>query len=195
VNPSFPTEHSGQRACTLVVGATGILRPATLTLLAHGSRVLAVGRDQSRIDQLRSDTRGPSVELAIVRHDAMAADFVDAIDAALDERGWQLAQAMLYAPATSTDLVSRLVERFDPLVVEILTSKTAEPPSAQHEWTIADLPHARSPRHRRLVLGWTRIDGRPAWHTSDQISAAAMGALELPGDRVLGTVHPWSDRP
>jgi NAD(P)-dependent dehydrogenase (short-subunit alcohol dehydrogenase family) len=195
VDPSHSRADSGVLDGTLVVGATGILRPAALTLLAHGACVVAVGRDQARIDHLRADARGASTELAIVRHDATADGFVDAVGAALDERGWQLAQAILYAPATSADLVTRLVERFDPLVVEVLTSRAAEPPSAPHEWTIADLPHPRSPRHRRLVLGWTRVDGRPAWHTSDQISAAAMGALELPGDRVLGTVHPWSDRP
>jgi NAD(P)-dependent dehydrogenase (short-subunit alcohol dehydrogenase family) len=194
VDTTSSRELSDHGPVTLVVGATGILRPAALSLLSHGSVVIAVGRDVDRLAELSAAAEAQPGQLREVRTDATDPGFVDEIGAVLSELDRTLVSAVVYAPAISAESADEIMRRWNPRLVEILTSRWAEPTVLDREWTVADLPRAPDLRHR-LVLGWQRVQSRSAWHTPEQISAAALAALDLPGDRILGRVHPWSDRP
>ena len=195
-----PSETGLRRPTILVVGASGILRPAASSLLAAGTDVIAVGRESDRLGDLDASTRGlrTSAALHVVAADASRPTFPAVVRRLLDSRRLRLDGAIVYAPASAPDVIEACVTAMGCAFVEVLTSQAAEPRSTDHQWSVADLPPiegCQRSRRRRLVLGWQRRDRVPRWHNSEEISAAAVAALVLPGDRVLGSVTPWHDRP
>jgi len=177
---------------TLVIGATGILRPAAHHLLQHGVDVVAVGRDPARFDALReatADTPGTLIELPA---DAASRSFADELDALLLRDSTTLSDVLAYAPATTVAVLTALSVDGAIPTVEVVTSAVARPGGPDRPWTLGDLPERP---WRRLVLGWWYRDGVPTWHDADQISAAALAVRDGTGDHLLGSVTPWSDRP
>jgi hypothetical protein len=73
----------------------------------------------------------------------------------------------------------------------VATSHWADPEAPAPPW--AGLPGVVV-----LQLGWADGARGSRWHTPGEVSAAAMGALEVPWRPrtvLLGSVRPWSARP
>jgi hypothetical protein len=161
----------------VVVGATGVLRPAAELLVARGTPVLGVARTATGLAALG--------EVLGALFEPHPFDGVVPLELAVRPSG-----AIVYGPAVGDATIGALRQATDGPTVLVLTSAAAAP--GPERWTVADLPP--SPGVRRLVLGWTE-DG--AWHDAAAISAAAVDLLDAPvdQDRVLGVVRPWSGRP
>ncbi|GJF34600.1 hypothetical protein KNE206_73000 [Kitasatospora sp. NE20-6] len=174
----------------LVVGATGVLRPAAVALAGRGHRVSALAR-----------RAGPLADLARECGDAvrpLAADvrdpgLPDALDTVADALG-PFTGALLYCPAAPAGAVSGMLGRVGgggPAVL-LLTSAWAAPEAGEMPF----------PEARRLLLGWADGPGGPRWHTPAEISTGALrlfdtgrAGLGAPGAAVLGSVRPWTERP
>ncbi|HEY7815127.1 MAG TPA: hypothetical protein VIC62_17910 [Nakamurella sp.] len=169
----------------LVVGATRVLRPAVLELIAGGEPVLAVARTAADLvalagtSTLISIARADGHESGTLRAELAAAPTCDA--------------AIAYQPAVG-DLDSLAIVRgavAGPIVL-LRTSSAAD--TGDEEFGPADLgPTLQGVVN--VVLGWHRDGGRTRWHTPEEISASALQALHGRTDRILGAVRPWSDRP
>ncbi len=153
----------------LVVGATGILRPAAATLAAEGHRVTGVARDAST---LPAGVAG------------LAADATDAfaLASALGDDTWD--RAIVYCPTTSAQSLSVLHSAVTGSVVRVRTSDAAAPGSPD-PLVEPDV----------LLLGWESTAQGSRWHTPAEVSAAALDVFETGQSRMLGVVTPWSDRP
>lgn len=178
----------------LVVGATGILRPAALRLLARGDTVVAVARGRMRLTVLEAEG-GRRVEVVPVdvTRDAAVASAVTSGSTLAEP----LDAAIVYAPRPPADTFERVLGRVTGPVVRILTSAQGEPRRADGDEPSA-WPWAQEPRRsgeRRLLLGWTGSAEAPRWHTADEVSAAALDVLDRGADTVLGRLRPWADRP
>lgn len=178
----------------LVVGATGILRPAALRLLARGDTVVAVARGRMRLTALEAEggRRVEVVPVDVTRAGAVASAVTPASTLAEP-----LDAAIVYAPRPPADAFEQVLGRVTGPVVRILTSAQGEPRRAEGDEPSA-WPWARDPRRSgelRLLLGWTGPAGAPRWHTPEEVSAAALDVLDRGADAVLGRLRPWEDRP
>jgi NAD(P)-dependent dehydrogenase (short-subunit alcohol dehydrogenase family) len=159
----------------LVVGATGILRPATVSLAASGATVLAVARTRQDLERLADATpRVVPVVVDCLRPDAVAV--------ALATTGRRPTSGLCYCPAADAAGRRGLAALVDGPLLQLLPSAWAEPGAA--------VPDVGGPV---LQLGWT--DDPPRWHSADEVSAAALDVLASGMDGVLGRVRPWTDRP
>ncbi len=154
----------------LVVGATGILRPAVATLAARGDDVTGVSRGVAGIpDGVR----------------ALAVDACDreALAATLGGRHWD--RAIVYRNVVRAESLPEIELRVEGRLVLVRTSGAADPAKGE--------PTARA---NVLQLGWTDDgSGGTRWHTREEISQAALAVFEDGQYRMLGVVRPWSDRP
>ena len=178
---------------TLVVGATGILRPAVVSLVSGGAAVVGVARDPRALDALSAELAGRSGRFVALAHDASSPDLPAALADLTSGGGLEYETALVYSPATTSGVVAALSELCRGTVVEILTSDSARP-STGRAWSLADVADP-SLRRRRLVLGWRRDGDSSSWHSPAEVSAAALETMTRPGDRLLGVVSPWDDRP
>ena len=188
------------RPTVLVVGASGILKPAALYLLGDGLDVIGVARSRPRLAELAQAANNvtQSAALHVLQADAREIGLAGQVERLIDQRRLRLDAVLVYGPATTDAVVERLLLATDCPVELILTSRWADPTTAGHEWSLSDLPEVEQKdrdRLRRLVLGWRRRNGISRWHDAVQISAAALDAITTSGDQLLGTVTPWSERP
>ncbi|MFG3318290.1 hypothetical protein ACGF3J_09595 [Streptomyces sp. NPDC048171] len=198
-NGNGGTEGPGATPHLLVVGATGALLPAVRAATARGATVTALARNATALRDLERDTGGGARPLA---RDFEAPGLREALSRAARDRPFT--GALLYCPLATPATVRTLTEAVPPgrPVVLLLTSAHAEPHGEEGDagpWSPALLPPGARPAPgcRLLVLGWrTRPEGS-RWHTAEEISEAALGALDAvpSGDAVLGRVRPWSTRP
>lgn len=178
----------------LVVGATGVLRPAALALDDRGEKVLALARPSSRLTELAASRRGI---------EAVPADLSDRTELPrILERylpdGVDL--ALLYSPAGDAEVGQLLAAVVRRRVVRLVTSSAADPAGGAAPREAAD-----DDRQAVLLLGWTdaatgpisskRSLGGTRWHTPQEISAAALAVLDGAPAGTLGRVRPWSERP
>jgi hypothetical protein len=160
----------------LVVGGTGILRPAAVALAAAGAAVSVVSRRAGAAD-VRADLAQPG-SLGV----ALGA-----------ERRFDAALA--YAPWATADNLAELAARVDGVLVHVLVSAWAAPGVRARErdtWA-----RAGGRRTVWLTLGWVPgADGEVRWHTPEEVSAGGLAALG--GGRAeqhLGQLRPWAARP
>jgi nucleoside-diphosphate-sugar epimerase len=187
----------------LVVGATGILRPAVLTLIEREEPVIAVARSRASLAALAEH----SDLVTVVSVDATDPGRLDAALASLPPCD----AAIVYAPAIggratvtgrsgtvdspvsgAGDSLDVLRHRVDGRVVLLLTSAAAHP--GRDHFEVDDLG-PWTERLVRLVLGWHGAGVDARWHGPDEVSRAALQALDDGIERVVGRVRPWRDRP
>jgi NAD(P)-dependent dehydrogenase (short-subunit alcohol dehydrogenase family) len=158
----------------LVVGATGILRPAAVELARTSRPVVAMARRAGPLRSLAAEADDVST---------MSVDYTDlpALESAL--HGVRTDTAIVYAPAADEATIDQLQEHVAGRFVRLLTSAWAAPGCE---------PPRRRPDRVHLVLGWRR-DGQ--WHTPGEVSAASLDVLRTGRDATLGVVRPWSDWP
>ena len=154
----------------LVVGATGILRPAVVALAARGDDVTGVGRGVAGIpDGVRA--------LAVDARDR------DALAATLGGRNWD--RAIVYRNVVRAESLPEIELRVEGRLVLVRTSGAADPVRGEP-----------SQRPGVLQLGWTGDGaGGTRWHTPEEISAAALEVFDDGQYRMLGVVRPWDERP
>ncbi len=187
---------SGTRAGVLVVGGTGILRPAVDALLARGVAVTVLSRSEARLRALPPGVRGVVGDL-----DDPAA-LARALRSSRPAPGACLAYLPGAVPAGGSDEAVAVLRAAVPgPLVAVLPSAAAAPPSE-----IADVQPALARRLaaagvpagdlRVLLLGWTAPGaGPPRWHSPAEVSGAALECLDDPSTQVLGVLRPWADRP
>ena len=153
----------------LVVGGTGILRPAAERLVAAGHDVTSVSRSVG------------NMPLGV---HAITVDAQDsgALGAALGDRKWD--SAVVYTPATSLESLDLLRDAVHGTFVTVATSSAAAP-------SLGNPPLQAG----ELVLGWHPSPTGARWHTAGEVSEAALQVLATSRSRVLGVISPWGDRP
>jgi hypothetical protein len=183
----------------LVIGGTGILRPAVEALLRDGRAVTALSRSEDRLAQLPTGVcrlRGDLADPAGLR-------------AALATLPVPPVAALAYlpgSPAAVRAAVTVLRPAVAGPVLAILTSGVAAPGpdgrSADPDLAavVAGLDPGGPGELHVLVLGWVppSAAGPARWHTREEISAAALAALAAlddPRPRRLGVLRPWTQRP
>lgn len=168
----------------LVVGATRILRPAVIQLIAEGRTVVGLARTEAHLIDLRSELGE--------QFSYIAADYLDKTLLTEKMRSCSPFDSALVYAGNAPDAVVRIVSEYvTGPGVEILTSEAAaKDPDLPFS---TDIIAPRLPDHwNALVLGWT-ADRK--WHSPHRISDAAIAALRLRVSGQLGHLRPWSDRP
>ena len=176
-------------APVLVIGATGILRPACLDLVGAGRPVLAIARDGQRLGDLRR-AAGP-----LLAHKSADCRVLASIRVALTgaEGLGPLSGALVYCPAAPAHLLDVVTRVTRGPVVWLMTSAGAAAQGSNAQRPASDgESHARAPGGVVTVkLGWaTELDGSPRWHTPREVSTIALEALHQNMDRTLGTWDP-----
>jgi NAD(P)-dependent dehydrogenase (short-subunit alcohol dehydrogenase family) len=174
----------------LVLGGTGMLRPAVHALLRDGVRVVVVAR---RPDHAIPEDRLPG-DLVPVRADWRdPGAFVDAI---VNEAGPRpFAQAILWIHAPHREaLISELDRVIDvaATVVRVWGSSTADP----RDVLAREGPILPGRSVRDVLLGYAVTEGCARWLHDEEISAGALRALrEDRSPQTVGTIDPWDGRP
>ncbi len=166
----------------LIVGATGVLRPAVLACVARGWTVVALARDQGRLDDLVAEVGGNVATAAVDVYNAAA------LTAVLASGSLRSDDAILYLAADDDERENAAADRLSTAargtVVRILTSRWAPtPPATAGRW-----PTAAGRRHLLLGVAEAHGDAPGRWHTPEEISAAALHVLITRSDLVLGTL-------
>lgn len=171
------------RGRVLVVGATGILRPAAERLAGGGWTVLAAARRAGALVD-----RGPRI-VPVPLDVTVPESVAEAVRVHRPEAAIVYARA---APEPARALLSGILSGLPGPVVEVLTSRWAAPSKADE--SPPDLGSlSPTPLGVPLLLGW--VAGERRWHTPEEVSAAAVETFEERRPRVLGTVRPWRERP
>jgi hypothetical protein len=168
---------------SLVVGGTGILRPAAQTLAGRGSLVTVLAR--GAIDR-------PPREFAAAVDVRDAPALGAALDDALAARG-PLELALVYAPFAPATSMEAIAKRVSGRLIYVLTSRWGAP-GADRADRDAWAPDGAGSLTQRVTLGWTHEPDGARWHTPEEVSHATLDALEHgAGETTLGTLRPWSE--
>lgn len=170
----------------LVIGGTGMLRPAVDNLLVAGSRVIAVARRPFR----EAPADGASGEYVPVVADwsdpaTLAQRVADALSAPTVSK----VIAWIHSPYQQgvTQALSPLLSA-DSIVVRLWGSAGADPrDTLRKEGPI--LSHVDV---RTVILGYQRDGQAKRWLTDEEISDGALAALSDPqSPQVVGVLDPW----
>jgi hypothetical protein len=170
---------------SLVVGGTGILRPAAQTLAQRGWRVTVLARGAT--------DEPPGWFAAAV--DVMDTPALGAaLDDAISARG-PFDLALVYAPTAPATSMQAIAGHVKGRLIYVLTSEWGAPDAdraARDAWA----PDGAGHPTQRVTLGWTYGAEGARWHTPEEVSSATLDALESDAsETTLGTLRPWTDRP
>jgi len=188
------------RGHAVVVGGTGMLRGASLGLVAAGHDVSVVARNARRLADLADDASRAGGRLRPVCVDYRDSDALafGLGEAARDLGPPALAVVWAHAVAPDAPIVVAKACGFGGRRVEffhLLGSASADPskPHADRAAQFAAFPHLA---YREVVLGFAVERGRSRWLTDEEIAAGVLRAVRDRAPRsVLGVVAPWSARP
>ncbi len=162
----------------LVVGGTGMLREATLTLAQRCTAVSAVARRAASV----ADTWPGINPLPLDYHDAAA--LAQALRRAVGHYGpIQLAVCWIHSSAP---------EALQTVAAEL--GSAAADPTRLPRPALDELPPTVS--YRQVILGFQIEGNRSRWLTHREISQGVLQAIEDDAEyRVVGVVRPWEMRP
>lgn len=177
----------------LIVGGTGMLRPATRQLIADGHEVVVVARHPERAVAGTEAAAG----LHLVSADwQRPAELVDRIAEKVGDLLPDRAILWVHDPPGQRlhDQLGRVLTP-DATVVRLLGSATHDPARGSAE--VEPPPVYAPPRdYRTVVLGFEGEGVATRWLTDEEISGGALAALSDPRPtRTVGRTEPWSDRP
>ncbi|WP_017612769.1 Rossmann-fold NAD(P)-binding domain-containing protein [Nocardiopsis salina] len=174
----------------LVVGGTGMLRPAVHDLLGSGARVVLVSRRPERAAAGAPD-RGRLVPVAA---DWSAPERLgEAVREATGGR--PMAEALLWVHTPYDEGVHASLDPLlsaDATVVQLWGSAGADPRLSR------PLPGQYAPprAYRSVVLGFADTARATRWLTDREVSDGALRALsDAAPEQIVGRVEPWSDHP
>ena len=167
----------------LVVGGTGILRPAVQSLAGRGRLVTALARGAT-------DEPPRRFAAAVDVNDAAALG--SALDGAISARG-PFELALVYAPSAPAASMEAIAGRVSGRLIYVLTSEWGAPDADmanRNAWS----PDGAGDITQRVTLGWTYGPEGARWHTPEEVSSATLDAFER-GTReaTVGTLHPWNE--
>jgi NAD(P)-dependent dehydrogenase (short-subunit alcohol dehydrogenase family) len=179
----------------LVVGGTGMLRPAVHALADTGRRVVVVARRPDRaLRGASSASVSVDAVVPVVADWAEPYHLADQVAAAFDGEPIDAALLWIHSPHHR-----QVLAELDPLLAPSATvvqlwGSARRDPSAQ---ATAPPPGYGPPRaYRRVVLGYVRDGAGSRWLTDEEISQGALRALDDPAPvQIVGRTEPWSQRP
>ena len=170
---------------SLVVGGTGILRPAAQTLAERGWRVTVLARGAT-------DEPPQQFAAAVDVRDTPA--LAAALDGAISARG-PFDLALVYAPTAPAASMEAIAGHVEGRLIYVLTSEWSAP-EADRARREAWAPDGAGNLTQRVTLGWTYGAEGVRWHTPEEVGRATLDALEhRASETTLGTLRPWSNRP
>lgn len=174
----------------LVVGGTGMLRPAVHDLLADGAHVVVVAR---RPERAATGTSADDRLTPVVADWTDPLGWRDAVRVALNGR--VVYEALIWAHTPYDQAIHRnLAEVLAPtaVIVQLWGSANSDP-RLSRPWPA----ECRPPRdYRRVVLGFADGPAGTRWLTDREISNGAFNALREPtAEQVVGRVEPWTEHP
>lgn len=152
---------------SLVVGGTGILRPAAQTLAERGWQVTMLA--------CRARDEPPQMFAAAVDvRDTPALGA--ALDEAISARG-PFDLALVYAPTAPATSMEAIAGHVEGRLIYVLTSAWSAP-DADRARRDAWAPDGASHLTQRVTLGWTYGTEGARWHTPEEVGRATLDALE-----------------
>ena len=171
----------------LVIGATGILLPAVLSLSAAGLDVVAVGRDDRKLAPLAAATSVVTINGDL--HDASA------LEATLRNARIEPAGAIIYSADASATELRKIGALVNGPRLYVLASQFGAPPGDDQQGVVDSEALDQTLHGCVLILGWAATPSGPRWHSPDEVSSAALEHFRARSSGTLGTVRPWSQRP
>lgn len=179
----------------VVIGGTGMLRPAVHRLVADGGHVVVVARRPQRaFTGEPAPWQASGGQLVPVTADwADPGHLADEVAVATEGVAARAVIAWIHGPYHEDVLAAldRTLAR-TAVVVQLWGSALGDPTEGPAPPAMAASPRS----YRRVVLGYVREGSRSRWLTDEEISAGALRALDDPSPvQVVGQVTPWSQRP
>jgi hypothetical protein len=184
---------STQLTHTLVVGGTGMLAAATRQLARRSAAVTVVARRPERLDGLDAE----QVELIAVdyrRTDVL----LERLEHAVSRHG-EFDLALTWVHSSGEASLCRLAERLSSQanaarLVDVRGSALARPDSSSERHQF--LSGLDGIEYQRVILGFVRDGGHSRWLTDREISEGVIEAVDDgDGERIVGVVEPWHQRP
>lgn len=173
----------------LVVGGTGMLRPAVHALLERGRDVALLARRPARG---APGAPTPGTFLPVAGDWTAPSGLADDVLAATDGRHVTTVVAWVHAPHRAA-------------VLEGLPAATIAGAAVIHLWgsaardsrqTIEEIDLGGDRRARHVLLGYRSTQAGSRWLTDGEISAAVLRALDGSAAAVVaGQLDPWDQRP
>ncbi|HWB20289.1 MAG TPA: hypothetical protein VG711_08325 [Phycisphaerales bacterium] len=199
----------------LVVGATGMLREATLQLAHLGMRISAIARTWENLNQLRiaaSYSRGIINPIAIdygdtttlramLRYTMLEFGPIDSVIAWVRSDSPQTLRAIAHCLSMPGDLHPESHKNSSESTssrcnfLHLLGSSTSNPLQAVSPISreLESLPHIH---YRRAILGYKHENGDSRWLTNSEISEGVLAAIHSTDQTsIIGKLEPWSARP
>lgn len=184
----------------LVIGGTGMLRNATLSLATEFDVVSVIARTAERLGSLVDDVARNGGMVNPLRLDyrdgeALSRHIADAIERFGEI---ELVVAWIHSVAPEAhSVIARILDRqsigcrwFD-----LLGSAVADP-SAGETGARAEFSQWTKLHYRAAVLGFVIEGDRSRWLSDDEISGGTIDAIRSDApSSVIGQVRPWSMRP
>lgn len=182
----------GEARSVLVIGGTGMLRPAVRRLLKRGVTVLAVAR---RPDRAAPPMPTPGEFIPIRGEWSDPGALVESVCAAASRRGISVplshgAVIWVHSPFRSAvmDELDRVLAA-DATVLQLWGSAARDPREVMAEEARSE----RRWRERHVFLGYHREAGASRWLTDEEISHATIHAWDTDGDCFYaGRLDPWN---
>lgn len=177
----------------VVVGGTGMLRPAVHTLVERGTVVYGVARRPGRGSPSRP---GAATYIPVVGDWTEPGIFVDAILGHVRSRppAAPVDGALIWVHSPHRQAVLAELERVlahDATVIQVWGSATQDPrevrdleSSSHRSWTM-----------RHVYLGYRPGPPTRRWLTDDEVSRAALLAWDDDDDVIAGQLEPWEQHP
>lgn len=190
-------EHRSTNSQTvIVIGGTGMLRPAVRTLVDRGETVLAASR---RPNRGAPSGRWVGEYIPVEGRWAEPEALIGSIRTLMDERDIPAADvpgAIVWVHTPYRQPVLDQFERVlspDATVLQLWGSAVRDPREVMAE----EGSSARPWRTRHLFLGYQRNDdGGARWLTAEEISTATVHAWDSADSHVIaGQIDPWEHRP
>ncbi len=180
----------------VVLGATGMLRAATLGLVERGFNVTAVARNQKRLSRLEDDGDGKIRAVALDYRDGD--QLAGALSEAEEERG-DVALIIAWIHSVAPDaplLVARTLATGHKLRYAHVLGSAAADPAIEDDRRRRSFDAVHGVAYQEVILGFVREAKGSRWLTNEEISAGVLHAVDSHASRsIVGTVRPWDARP
>lgn len=181
----------------LVIGGTGMLRRATVTIGAHSRRLTAVARTATSLAALKSLLPDRESDRYQTLDWNQPEKFVLALQRLVDEVGpprlvlaW-MHDLNLGPPVALTVSASNTHCDF----FQVIGSSGGRPGGVAKTLR-KKMEGVRHVSYFQVVLGFKEQAGLSRWLSNDEISAGVLDAIKMrEGCHIIGTVTPWDQRP
>jgi hypothetical protein len=185
----------------LVIGATGMLKDASVHLLEKFDTVSAIARSPGSFVELKKDSGNFAGRLnpLIVDYTDYAGLINSLLNAVSSYGEITLALSWVHSNAPLAPVLSAKVINDTSSTLcdfyEVLGSSYADP---KNEFETRDKHFEKFTNiiYHKIILGFVAEGGRTRWLTNSEISGGVISSIEeKKSSGIIGTVEPWSARP